>query len=123
MYESGENYLEAILMLEQKKGSVRSIDVVHHLNFSKPSVSRGVGLLKDEGYIIVDEDGFLKLTDKGRKTAESIYEKHRVLTVFLETIACVSREVAEEDACRIEHIISPETYEGLKKFLELQQKK
>lgn len=123
MYESGENYLETILMLEQKKGSVRSIDVVHHLNFSKPSVSRGMGLLKEEGYIVVDEDGFLKLTDKGRKTAEGIYEKHKVLTDFLETIAGVNRELAEEDACRIEHIISTETYDGLKNYLESISKK
>jgi len=118
MYESGENYLETIYILKERLGSVRSIDVVRELNFSKPSVSRGVGLLKEDGYIVVDEDGFLELTEKGRKKAESVYEKHIVLTSFFMKVADVPEEIAEKDACRLEHIISPETYSGIKEFLE-----
>lgn len=117
MYESGENYLETILMLEEKKGTVRSIDVVRELNFSKPSVSRAVGILKDEGYITVTEEGFLKLTEKGRKKAESIYERHKILTDLLIKIADVPKDIAENDACLIEHIISNETYNGIKRYL------
>ena len=118
MYESGENYLETIYILKERLGSVRSIDVVRELNFSKPSVSRGVGLLKEDDYIVVDEDGFLELTEKGRKKAESVYEKHIVLTSFFMKVADVPEEIAEKDACRLEHIISPETYSGIKEFLE-----
>lgn len=118
MYESGENYLETILVLKERLGNVRSIDVVRELNFSKPSVSRAVGLLKEDGYITVDEDGFLELTEKGRDKAESVYERHRILTSFLMKIANVSEEIAEEDACRMEHIISQETYMGIKEFLK-----
>lgn len=117
MYESGENYLETILVLQERMGSVRSIDVVRELNFSKPSVSRAVGLLKEDGYITVSEDGFLELTKKGREKAESVYDRHKILTAFLIKVANVSEEVAEEDACRMEHIISQETYEGIKVFL------
>lgn len=117
MYESGENYLETILILEEKMGSVRSIDVVRELNFSKPSVSRAVGLLKDDGYIKVSEEGFLKLTEKGREKAGSIYERHKTLTVFLIKVAGVPKEIAEEDACHIEHIISQATYLGIKEYL------
>jgi len=117
MYESGENYLETILVLEEKMGSVRSIDVVRELNFSKPSISRAVGLLKDDGYITVSEEGFLKLTEKGREKAGSIYERHKVLTEFLIKVTGAPDKVAEEDACRIEHIISQETYQGIKKYL------
>lgn len=117
MYESGENYLETILVLQQRMGSVRSIDVVRELNFSKPSVSRAVGLLKEEGYITVGDDGVLKLTQMGREKAEGIYERHQTLTEFLVKIAGVTAEVAEEDACRMEHIISEESYRGIKAFL------
>lgn len=118
MYESGENYLETILVLEKRLGSVRSIDVVRELNFSKPSISRAVSLLKEDGYVSVTDEGFLKLTEKGREKAESVYERHKVLTVFLSKVAGVSEEVAEEDACRMEHIISQETYSGIKKYLK-----
>lgn len=118
MYESGENYLETIYVLKEKMGSVRSIDVVRELNFSKPSVSRAVGLLKEDGYLVVDEDGFLELTEKGQEKAESVYEKHRVLTSFFMKVADVSKEIAEKDACRLEHIISPEIYSGIKRFLD-----
>ncbi len=117
MYESGENYLETILMLEERQGFVRSIDVVHALNFSKPSVSRAVGLLREAGYLQVRGDGALQLTESGRSKASAIYERHKTLTRFLTQVAGVSAEVAEEDACRMEHIISQETYEGIKRFL------
>lgn len=120
MYESGENYLETIYILKERLGSVRSIDVVRELNFSKPSVSRGVGLLKEDGYLVVDEEGFLELTEKGRKKAESVYEKHTVLTSFFMKVADIPEEIAEKDACRLEHIISPETYSGIKEFLKVE---
>lgn len=118
MYESGENYLETILILQNKNGSVRSIDIARELNFSKPSVSHAVGLLKESKYIEMDSKGYISLTDMGRKKAEGIYERHQVLTKFFLQIAKVCEEVAEKDACRVEHIISEETFQGIKKFLE-----
>lgn len=117
MYESGEMYLETIYVLKNKNGSVRSIDIARELDFSKPSVSRGVGILKKETYITIDENGYISLTDKGLKTAEKIFEKHQYLTKFLIQTANVSKEIAEEDACKIEHVISDETFEGIKKYL------
>ena len=118
MYESGENYLETIYMLSKKNGSVRSIDIARELNFSKPSVSRAIGLLKTDNYIVVDGSGLIHLTEKGEEKALAIYERHKVLTQFLIEFANVNKEVAEEDACRMEHIISEETFQGLKKRLE-----
>lgn len=118
MYESGENYLETILVLENKIGIVRSIDIARELEFSKPSVSRAVGLLKENNYIDIDVDGFIKLTKTGRTMAESIYDRHKVLTDFFVKIANVSEKIAEEDACRIEHVISSETFSGIKKYLK-----
>lgn len=115
MYESGENYLETILLLRKKKGNVRSIDIARELNFSKPSVSRAVGLLKEEGYIEMEKDGRILLTGKGQALAERIYDRHETLTEFLMKTAMVSKEVAEKDACRMEHILSEETYQGIKK--------
>lgn len=117
MHESGEMYLETILLLKKQNGNVRSIDIARELDFSKPSVSRGVGILKTDGYITVDSKGYIELTDKGMDKANSIYEKHQYLTEFLEVTAKVSKEVAEDDACKIEHIISDEVFEGIKKFL------
>lgn len=118
MYESGENYLEIILILARKNGSVRSIDIARELEFSKPSVSRAVGLLKESGFIDIDENGSIQLTASGRDKAEAIYEKHELLTKFLIKTALVSAEVAEKDACRIEHVISDETFHGIKEFLK-----
>ncbi|MGN9165974.1 metal-dependent transcriptional regulator [Tissierellaceae bacterium HCP3S3_D8] len=118
MYESGEMYLETILVLKKRNGQVRSIDIAKELDFSKPSVSRAVGILKENGYILVDDNGYIDLTEKGKKKAKDIYEKHIVLTTFLTDIIQVSPEIAEEDACRIEHVISNETFEMLKRFLE-----
>ena len=102
--ESAENYLEAILVLTQKNGQVRSIDVAHYTGFSKPSISRAVGLLRDNGY---------GLTESGMQIATSIYERHTVLTAFLTALG-VDAETAAEDACRIEHVLSEETFDKLK---------
>lgn len=117
MYESGEDYLETILVLSKRNGNVRSIDIAREMNFSKPSVSRAMGLLKESGYIIVDTTGLIKLTDKGKEKAAQIYERHRLLTKFLRKITGVSEEIAETDACRVEHILSEEVYLGIKKFM------
>ncbi len=113
LQESGEMYLETIYVLSKKIGNVRSIDVGEYMGYSKPSVSRAVGLLKNGGYIRVDENGFLTLTDVGLELAENIYERHTIISDFLVKIG-VSRETADEDACRIEHIISSETFEAIK---------
>lgn len=117
MYESGENYLETILILYNKKGVVRSIDIARELNFSKPSVSRAVGLLKNSGYIVVDDSGDIHLTALGKEKAESVYERHRLLTQFIMNIANVNEEVAEKDACRMEHIVSQEVFDGIKEYM------
>lgn len=112
--ESGENYLETILLLFKRNGSVRSIDIASELEFSKPSVSRAMGILKQSGFIIVENSGNIVLTDKGMERAEEIYERHRVLTHYLITKLGVDKQIAEKDACRIEHVISPETFEKIK---------
>ncbi len=115
--ESGEMYLETILILSNQKANVRSIDVANYMNYSKPSISRGIGILKDDGYVTVDDGGFLNLTESGRAIAEKIYERHRVLAAFFESIG-ISEETASADACRIEHVISDETFSAIKKFIE-----
>ena len=116
IHESAENYLEAILILMQKNGQVRSIDVAHYTGFSKPSISRAVGLLRDNGYVSIDQNGLLGLTEAGLKIAETIYERHTVLTDLLTKLG-VSPETAAEDACRIEHVISAETFDKLKEHV------
>ncbi len=118
MHESGEDYIETIYLLKKKNGSVRSVDVANELNFSRPSVSRAVGILKNDGFLTVTNDGELELTDLGLKKAKSVYEKHTNLTRFLMLTANVSEDIAETDACRIEHIISAETFKGIKKYLK-----
>lgn len=118
MYESGENYLETILMLKQKNGTVRSIDIARELEFSKPSVSRAVGLLKEDGYIQVDKSGEIQLTEEGMERANAIYDRHKLLTAFLVRTAGVPQELAEKDACRMEHIISPEVVAGIRAFMK-----
>ena len=118
MHESGEDYIETIYLLKKRKGTVRSIDVATELNFSRPSVSRAVGLLKEKGLITVESDGELVLTELGLKTAKGVYEKHTNLTKFLMMTAGVNAEIAETDACRIEHVISPETFKGIKRYLK-----
>ena len=122
MYESGENYLETILMLKEKQGVVRSIDVARSLNFSKPSVSRAVGILREDGYITMEPGGELELTEKGMQKAGAIYERHKLLTAFLRQVSGVPAETAEDDACRMEHIISEETFQGIKRFMNREQK-
>ena len=104
-FESREDYLEAILVLQNEKGAVRSIDIAAKLGFTKPSVSRAMGLLRGAEYITVDRDGFIRLTETGRAAAESVYERHRLLTDCLIRLG-VSPETAAEDACRVEHVIS-----------------
>ena len=116
VHESGEMYLEAILVLWKKNGYVRSVDVSEYLGYSKPSVSRAVGLLKNGEYLTVDPDGSLILTDSGREIAEKIYERHTFLTDLLTRIG-VSREIAAEDACRLEHAISDESFRAIKEYV------
>ena len=112
MKESGEMYLETILILS-RRGPVRSIDVSEYMGYSKPSVSRAVSLLKSGGYLTVEESGFLHLTDVGKELAEKIYERHTLLTEALMSLG-VGKESAAEDACRIEHVISDETFAAIK---------
>ncbi|MGB4643570.1 MAG: metal-dependent transcriptional regulator [Dethiobacteria bacterium] len=114
--ESAENYLETILILSQRKGSVRSIDIVDELEFSKPSVSVAMKKLRKSGHIQMDADGYITLTDKGRSIAETIYERHRLLSNWLIQLG-VNQEKAVEYACRIEHVISAESFEAIKKHV------
>ncbi len=120
--ESAENYLETILILSQRKNFVRSIDIASELDFSKPSVSIAMKNLREQGCILMDSDGFITLTEKGRKIAESVYERHRLFTRWLTELG-VDDEVAAEDACRIEHVISEETFQAVKRFVENLEKK
>ena len=112
--ESGEMYLESILVLTNENANVRSIDVCEYMGFSKPSVSRAIGLLKKGGYVNVDKSGYITLTELGAEIANKIFERHRLLTEFLTALG-VSREVASSDACRIEHVLSDESFEAIKK--------
>ena len=117
LQESAEMYLETIYILSLKSNCVRSIDVAEYMGYSKPSVSRAVGLLKASGYLTMADDGVLTLTEFGIKTAKNIFERHSVLTMFLKQIG-VSEDNAEQDACKIEHVISDETLEKIKIFTE-----
>ena len=116
LHASGEDYLETILVLQKKRGMVRSVDVARHMEVSKPSVCHAVATLRDGGFLTMDEDGFLHLTDIGREVAEKIYERHCFFTKHFISIG-VDPETAEADACRIEHDISAETYERLKESI------
>jgi Mn-dependent DtxR family transcriptional regulator len=115
LQESGEMYLEAIWVLSKNRGYVRSIDVSEYLGYSKPSVSRAVGLLKSGGYIVVEEDGGLTLTEEGRQIGEKIYERHTFLSELLEHMG-VSKETASADACKLEHAISDESFYAIKEY-------
>ncbi len=117
IHESGEMYLETIHVLLKKNGAVRSIDISEHMGYSKPSVSRAVGLLKQGGYILVDKNGYIQLTDSGVKVAEKIYERHTVLSRLLITLG-VDEKTAAEDACRLEHAISDESFEAIKAHIK-----
>lgn len=116
--ESGEMYLETIYILSEKTGAVRSIDVGEYMGYSKPSVSRAVGILKKGGYLLMDKDGYLTLTESGLAVAKKIYERHTLLTDFLIRLG-VNEKTAVEDACKIEHDISDETFDALKKHAKL----
>lgn len=116
IHESGEDYLEAILMIKKRSGNVRSIDVARELSFSKPSVSVAIKNLKTSNYITVDENGFINLTEAGQEIADKIYERHTFLTNWLTSLG-VDPEVAAEDACKMEHAISSESFSAIKKFV------
>ena len=117
IHESGEMYLETIYVLQKQRGLVRSVDISEHMGYSKPSVSRAVGLLKNGGYIQVDKDGSITLTETGRATAQKIYERHTVLSSMLIALG-VSEKTALEDACRLEHAISDESFEAIKRHIK-----
>ena len=115
--ESAENYLETILILEKKKSAVRSIDIANELEYSKPSVSVAMKNLREHGYVETSADGFITLTDKGREIAMEMYERHTMITKWLVSLG-VSDEIAEDDACKIEHILSAETFEAIKRHAQ-----
>ena len=114
--ESAENYLETIYILHKKTGSVRSIDVVNHLGFSKPSVSNAMKQFRENGYVTVDDGGFITLTDLGLEVAEKMYKRHELLTKVLIYLG-VSEDTAKEDACRVEHYLSEESFEAIEKHV------
>ncbi len=115
LQESGEMYLETILVLSKKNPAVRAIDISEHMGYSKPSVSRAVGLLKNGGFITVDKDGFIALTEDGLAVASKIYERHTLLTQFLIRLG-VDPDTASEDACKLEHAISDTSFEAIKRY-------
>ena len=115
--ESAENYLEAILMIKKEKGNVRSIDVANHLNFTKPSVSVAMKSFREEGYVTMDNDGSINLTQKGMEIAEKVYERHEVIAKALIALG-IDEEVAYEDSCKIEHDISQQTFDKIKDHLK-----
>ena len=117
LYESGEDYLETILVLKMRNGKVRSVDVAAELDFSKPSVSRAIGILKKEGLVEVGEGGWISLTDAGERRAAAVFDRHNVIAGYLNRVLGVDKETAEEDACRIEHIISENTFKKMKERL------
>lgn len=114
IHKSGEDYLETILILQKNKGMVRSVDLARHMGFSKPSICHAVKVLREGKFLIMDEEGYLHLTESGKLIAEKIYERHKSLTNVLVSLG-VSKEIAEVDACQIEHCISEESFEKLKK--------
>lgn len=116
IHESGEMYLETIYVLTKERSGVRSIDVCEHMGYSKPSVSRAVNLLKNGGFILIDKNGYITLTDAGLEIAEKIFERHTLLSSLLLRLG-VSPEVAAEDACKMEHAISDESFEALKRYI------
>ena len=117
LQESGEMYLETILILSRKNAQVRSVDISEYMGYSKPSVSRAVGLLKQDGFITVEKEGFIRLTEKGLSTAEKILDRHTILTQMLVRLG-VSQETASQDACRIEHVVSDETFQAIRTYIE-----
>lgn len=122
IHESGEDYLESILMLKQRLGQVRSIDIVNDLGYTKPSISIAMKRLRENGFIEMDGEGFISLTEAGRIIAEKVYSRHRLLTGFLVSLG-VSEETAAADACKVEHDLSDETFERIKAYMQAQQPK
>lgn len=122
IHESAENYLETILILKGKLAQVRSIDIANELNFTKPSVSRAMKLLREDNYIVTDENGYIELTEAGMKIAGSMYERHMQISDFLISIG-VDEDVALEDSCRIEHIISQQTFEKIRDYMKPKNQK
>ncbi len=120
LQESGEMYLETILILSKRNAAVRAIDVGEYMGYSKPSVSRAIGLLKQGGYVTTDGEGFLHLTEGGHEVAQKIFDRHNLLTEFLVRLG-VRRETAEADACRLEHAISDESFEAIKRHAEAEK--
>ena len=121
IHESAENYLETILVLQKRNGYVRSIDIATELNFSKPSISNAMKQLSTKGYIQMDESRLITLTEKGRQVAEQIYERHQLISEFLEMLG-VDSQTAAEDACKIEHVLSKETFEKFKEHVNEMKK-
>ena len=117
LLESGENYLETILILQQKSGYVRSIDIAAELGFTKPSISRAMGILKNNELIVMDKSGRIQLTDKGREKAEQVYERHCLIAKYLTHALGIDEETADSDACRIEHVISELSFEKMKQYV------
>ncbi len=117
LQESGEMYLETIFRLSQNGQQVRSVDISEQMGYSKPSVSRAVHILEKGGYILLDKDGYIELTDAGKNVAEKIYERHTILTNVLNWLG-VDRQIAAEDACRIEHVISDESFQAIKEHIK-----
>ena len=120
LQESGEMYLETILILSKKNNIVRAIDIAEHMGYSKPSVSRALAKLREDRLIITDNDGYIAFTENGRELAEKVYQKHTLLTEFIMRLG-VDEETAEADACRIEHVISDKTFEAMIKHANRQQ--
>ena len=118
MYESGEDYLEAILVLQNKNGFVRSVDIANHLGYSKPSISRAMGILEKDGFIEFGLGNMIHLTKKGLEKATDIYDRHKLLTKFLVKIAKIPEDQAEKNACRIEHVIDSDVIEGIKSWMK-----
>ncbi len=118
LYESGENYLETILILEKRNGVVRSIDIATELDYSKASISRAMGILKKANYITMEKNGDIVLTKKGREKANQIYESHQIITDYLIRALGVDRDIATEDACKIEHVISEDSFQKIKDWVE-----
>jgi len=117
LYESGENYLETILVLKERNGRVRSVDVAAELDYSKPSVSRAIGILKKEGLVSVDAGGWIELTEAGVLRAAAVFDRHNIIADYLSEVLGVDKETAQEDACRIEHVLSEETFHKMKEGL------
>ena len=120
IHASGEDYLEAVLMVQKEKGMVRSVDLARHMGYSKPSISHAVGVLRDGGFLMMDKDGFLHLTDVGQEVAEKIYGRHQFFTQWL-LDAGIDPETAEQDACRMEHTISQKSFEQVQNAYQKQQ--